>query len=684
MQVSHQPPSPRFLHLLHSLPSSLLSLTNHFLPLPDKLLHLTHVCRSFPALTPESFACDTVAWTPTLISQLSTTPPPRLLSLLSLVPSALFVASSGSSLSDLCALLCPPHLPSPFSELRAVTLDPLWKGADAEVHRFPSLLASLRPRLTALHLSLCSAALTSLTTTCFSPFLCPLPFLSSLRTLRLSAELSCQDLLLLLSLPLTSLDLHHCTISFSSPPPSAFPPLPPLHTLLLPTLRDRSDAPAPHLSTLWHEALLLSLTTPQVVGAELRLERLLMLEIDMSLLRYIPLLHRLHTLQLNICWEENHEQLVDLYISLTASLLPLRHLRMEHRLLGMSCPQWSSALLTVIPAFVSAYAEQLLTLELQHCWDDEEIDEPQPVTIAKAMTAALLSCHSLRRLRITDWWLSPSVAASSSPPLPFLESLELDVLTRLDEATLAVLLDASPHLQELTLLSVALPYDVLVWVGERCHELRTLMTYKWIPNDPVDYPRLMTLERWIPHLSSSALPKLTTLDLRILPISSDPDIRALIFGYIASHLIHSTPSLRYLHLPHHEWLKEHPKLLCMLGQLTELRGLWLGEYARMQEGSLSQYWAQQPMGSQVLRGAQVDGRSVWGEEALPMPTWPWRDVERVAESEIMRGGAMLEEEAWAEWEKEWDGPPPVFQKEVDGMTGARAFFTAISANGRGD
>ena len=105
-------------------------------------------------------------------------------------------------------------------------------------------------------------------------------------------------------------------------------------------------------------------------------------------------------------------------------------------------------------------------------WDDDPglADET-----ARALTAAPLSCHSLRRLLITDWWLSPNLPASPSPALPHLDSLHVEVVMGIDEETLAVLFDAAPHLQELTLDTQPLDYDVLVWVGDRYHELRTLI-----------------------------------------------------------------------------------------------------------------------------------------------------------------------------------------------------------------
>ena len=79
------------LQRFQSLHPGIFDLITQFLPLPDKLLHLTQVCRTFPALIPRSFACDTMTWTATLLDELTASPPPPLLALLALVPSAIFV-----------------------------------------------------------------------------------------------------------------------------------------------------------------------------------------------------------------------------------------------------------------------------------------------------------------------------------------------------------------------------------------------------------------------------------------------------------------------------------------------------------------------------------------------------------------------------------------------------------------
>ena len=100
-------------------PAPLFALITQLLPLPDKLLHLTHVCRTFPALTPWPFACDTLAWTRQLLLQLSILP------LLSLIPCALYVDHPKFTLDCLCDLLDPDCPPSFLPVLRAVTLAPV-------------------------------------------------------------------------------------------------------------------------------------------------------------------------------------------------------------------------------------------------------------------------------------------------------------------------------------------------------------------------------------------------------------------------------------------------------------------------------------------------------------------------------------------------------------------------------
>ena len=75
--VGHPSPPPHRLHLFRRLPTSVFCLITQLPPLPDKLLHLTHIARTFPPspLTPLSFACDAIVCTPTLVTQLSGSPP---------------------------------------------------------------------------------------------------------------------------------------------------------------------------------------------------------------------------------------------------------------------------------------------------------------------------------------------------------------------------------------------------------------------------------------------------------------------------------------------------------------------------------------------------------------------------------------------------------------------------------
>ena len=633
----------------HRLSADAFSVLTQFLPLPDKLLHLTHVCRAFPPLTPPCFAFDTLAWTPTLITQLSASPSPPLLSLLSRVPSALFVERVDppyASLHALCQLLSSPCPPLPFPALRRLLLQPTCTGTDDEVEP-PTPLSTIVSQL---------------------------PCLASLHTLRLSAELTSHDFLLLLSLALTSLDLQSSAVLVSTPPPFPFPASPLLHTLLLPAL-DNQSITTPPLSTLWQRALLSSLSTPQV-GEEGRLERLLMPAIDACNLPYIPLLRHLHTLQLTVSSLQEPEQmveLVDFYTSLTSAPLPLRHLHMQHRQIPVRRrPLQPSGLCTALPAFVSAYASQLLTLNLLHYHSlPGEPIEPPPASVALAMTAALLSCRSLRRLQVTDWWLSPSVSAPPAPALPHLESLELDITRFMKEATLAVLLDVSPQLQELTIHTSLPPYGVLWWIGDRCHELRTLMIIESELHDPKYYAFPMQPVRLDTLRPSPALPKLTTLIFHTR--RSNPGTEGYSFTRLTTYLVHSTPSLRYLHLPYHDWVEEAPGLIVMLGRLTELRGLCLGESKWMQRGQLERFWTEAGTSKRprVQRETRSGEDSLWEDETLPRPTWLPRGQRH---PERMRGGARPEVEVWAEYEELM----PVFKDEADGMRGAFAFCKAIA------
>ena len=114
------------------------------------------------------------------------------------------------------------------------------------------------------------------------------------------------------------------------------------------------------------------------------------------------------------------------------------------------------------------------------------------------------------------------------------------------------------------------PYDVLPWVGDRCHELRTLVLTTWLADGVKSRsPRMHTSQRKISPLSASTLPKLDVLiflTLPHLPLSSthtcppqsEEDIRTLSFALLPSYLVRSTPSLLYPRSLHHEWLEEDP------------------------------------------------------------------------------------------------------------------------------
>ena len=198
--------------------------------------------------------------------------------------------------------------------------------------------------------------------------------------------------------------------------------------------------------------------------------------VDPSDLRYIPLLKRLHTLEVCICHDEEGEhenwEEVDLPHSLTSCLLPLRHLRWHHLM--------EEYVERALPDFLSAYAGGLHTLDLLHVFfvggwsEEEECDEEDYTRCFGArldarreedMTAALLSYRSLRRLLMSNCWLSLSTPAPASPALPHPESLHFNVLGQLNEGHLAMLLDASPHLQELSLCTAPLSYNFVPLVG---------------------------------------------------------------------------------------------------------------------------------------------------------------------------------------------------------------------------
>ena len=676
--------------ILHRLPPALFSLVSQFLPLPDKLLQLTHVCCTFPALTPPSFAFDTLAWTAPLVAQLSRTPVPPLLSLLSQVPRGLFVESSDDFLPQLSRLVDPPSAPCPFSGLRAVTVAPTrcppgWFIV-GELSSFP--LASLRhcPGLSALSVDLWNFSREGQ-----SALLSCLHQLRSLKDLRVSSNLTAEQFLLLLSLPLTSLDLHASRVFLLTPPPSPFPVLPRFRTLLFPSLDDDFEAPSPAVVSQWGRAVLSSLTTQGEQGQEPTLERL---HVDRSfstpILPYVSLFRRLHTLQLFVPLASDNDDVLNLYSALIASPLPLRHLRLEHSIASRRADtprssERSKLFLSLFPAFVSAYAGQLLTLDIPVDpligFDTGQMHSPIPATAAAEFTVALLSCRHLRRLLVTDWWLSSKVPVPPVPAFPDLESLELQMDKTIDMATLALLLDAAPHLQELTLEVCHLSFFFIQWIGSRCHELRTLQVREGYNTHEVDERVLRAIERRQALPSFPDLPHLRTL-IFLSALSSDfyPDLPVSSFTRFVHYLVHSAPAIRYLSLPYLQWLDGYREPLTALVGLTQLRGLSLPGQDWWRKGQLARYWKREEQlhGSRVQRERARDGWSIWETEACPRPTMPWRVT--VDSDEYMRGWARSDEEVEDVLSAGWIVPMPQFKEEVDGQTGAVAFFAAVQAS----
>ena len=305
------------------------------------------------------------------------------------------------------------------------------------------------------------------------------------------------------------------------------------------------------------------------------------------------------------------------------------------------------------------------------------------------VTAALLCCHSLRRLRVSDWWLCNAAPAQAVPAFPYLEALSVDAAVGVDEVTLAVILDSAPHLQELTVSSWPLSWDVLPWLI-RCPELRTLMMTEWEGKKTESEGKwewegkpclasfaLPDIDRWRRPPSSPALPRLTTLILqpaldKICPQTGDFDLRVEFLEAVVAYLAQAVPALRYLHLPVDEWLDEYRAPLVQLGGLTSLKGFSMGQ-RWMYQGHTTEYWRWPGQyDGRVQRRLDAMATSLWGEEVLPRSRGPWKERRK----EKMRAGPMHEEEV--SMLEGMDGLlVPTFQEDADGTTAAAAFFAAI-------
>ena len=536
---------------------------------------------------------------------------------------------------------------------------------------------SLCPNLTALdlHLLHCTAEMTA-------PVLASLSAdLPLLRTLRVTCRLSSEQFLSLLSLPLTCLDLQLSEVDLNTVPPIPFP-LNGLTTFLYPLQLCDLVQTAPDNAVHWHEALMSSLAAGQGDGGESALERLQLHSLgNVEDLSYLLHLRRLHTLHVSgVVLLKGDQLMLDFFGTLLSSPLPLRHLRLHSILVTdeeLDTTEWSVQLFTLLTAFLSAYAEQLVSLDLTFV-DRQKHSELPPADLVQALTAALLSCHALRRLRVADSWLSIALPTPPTAALPQLELLEVDVAVGgIDEATLAVLLDAAPHLQELTLKTRGhLFFELLFWVGERCHELRTLRLQSNSADAAVKF-RWLSAERWKPISPFPSLPLLTVLIVGsiVSARACDLDERRLLFERVASYLVHSTPSLQFLRLPLQRWLNGDLQPLCRLRGLTQLRGIWVGDEEWTHAGPLQRCW----MGYEEARKAYMliermtkrANLCLWGQEPLLRIHWPWREL-----GQTLRGEAMHEEEVLAELELlGWEMPR--FKEREDGSSGAVAFFDEI-------
>ena len=422
-------------YLVQRLPPVLFALVTQFLPLHEKLLQLTHVSRSFPSLTPTCFACDTLVWTPTLLERLHSCPSSPLHFLLSQVSSAVFVDPISDSLCALTSLLNPPAAAAAacsFPALRSVTIAPDWRRP-AEPLTPPQsiLLQGLQHchQLTALDLYLWYASDVE-QASCISS----LPLLRSLRSLRLRSLLSTEQFLVVLSLPLTHLDLSESRVEVHTSPPNPFPPLPPYHTLLLPWLCDDRPFPGqairPRVITLWEHALL-SFITRQGDDSGVRLERLLLAQMedlqDLTTLLHIPLLRHLHTLQLHFDVANDGDMLqvvLDFYAALATSDMPMRHLDLSHDTMHAHPPP--ATLLTQLVPVISAFSGLLHSFKLNFS-DSEDARAVLSTATMWAMTAALLSCRSLRSLDVEDFWLTPTAMYPFAEAFPYLRLLSLRV-----------------------------------------------------------------------------------------------------------------------------------------------------------------------------------------------------------------------------------------------------------------
>jgi hypothetical protein len=683
---------------MQRLSSDLLpSITDH-LSLHHKLTQLTHISRTFPPLTPSCFRHDALEVTQPLLERVKTTNtvPPHIGAVDTLLFECesrsqldLFVGLVSASPSSSSSISTSPSLVLPFSQRVRCLFFSVFDYSDTLSSALITQLPVLLPFLSSLRLS-----------TSEEPWGIPrhpfralssLPHLTSLSLVGFT--LSEESLDQLSQLPVIQLDLHGSRMMrgyLPLPPPReptggkgrcttllmprflVYPANPPIIDQLMTCLLTRLCAASSSSSSTSLCVGLERLCVPEGAGAA-----------QGAVERWLALCPSLVVLDIRDVGPVSDGEMESILRAMVneAGLPTLR--RLQHcSFPSLQCglqTRWSHDVVSACVRVLTAYSSQLLTVDVGCEVDEEEAEE---------LMAAVLQCGGLTSLHLAGWWWSSSVVVPGPPRLPSLISLSLDLAEQdedasLKEAQLASILDHCPHLHSLVFRwCCSTPLDVLLWIDQRCPDLRLLLFERLIKlssriEDPARWAAATTATVAFPSLVSLTMTRHDT-NLHPLPVV---DLIAL---------LRLAPRLHFLHL---NLARIAPEQVIEFAALRALRGLRLGAANNSQtkqgERLRQRYWRKaggdpEGVAAQYSR-VQHSKTGLWCSPHL-RPDWIGRAPINVvvdADGRLFRYDCLLRSAPCTEQEIEDDfwswgvNACDVFVDSVDGVTGRQAFFAAF-------
>ena len=701
--LTAHPPS-----IMHRLPLTVFAPITEFLPLPHKLLHLSHISHTFPSLSPACFRRDALDVTQPLLDHVqktSTVP-----CYVGAVDTLLFECKNQAHLDLFFRLLSAPSStssppsssPSPVSSLshsvRCLFFIQVSPFLDDSHPKRVDLTDTLITRLSVLLPLLCSLRMSTPEQQFDVPSPARFKSLSSFAHLSslslINFDLSEEEFDQLSRLPLIQLNLRQSRTAVYLR--QAFPPPvdPSLSgggrrctTLLMPILS--------HVYQTYHQTVneqwMINLPTrlcaapssssssssddsaPSAVVERLSLSsgigKVMGLVVQILALCPSVVVLDMGDAGYGTGQEEVESMLRAMVNEQGLPVFPhLQHCRFP------SCNRregWSPDLVVAYLRVLKAYNRQLLTIHLE-CGAEVEKDGDELVD-------AVLQCSQLTCLHLVDWRMSSSSIFLDPPRLLHLKSLTLEITSDVSnkrgapeplllESKLVSILDHCPHLQSLSVKGRYLtPPDVLLWVAQRCPDLRVLhfgaLNLRWAIQDSTRWDSVTAAAVGFPSLVSLTLSGLCHDKHKV------PAIKLVALLRLSSHL-------RFLHLDTESGAALTPARAGAFAALTSLRGLHftlVKQWELREDEKFLRCW--RPQTNEVIKhySRQLHSTtSLWCEPHL-RPDWMDRVIDTRMGHDLLRCGVPSD----AELEDDWPSTRR-FVESVDGMTGREAFFAAIA------